>query len=389
MPTSFRTLVSTKGEATKPGETNLERGRIWSFIPSGNMNPLCFCWCPPSAGVAVIEVWGAGGSGGHGACCGYSIPGNAGAYTKKTICFSQKQSCCTFICGRTDHACRENRGCFKGCSKPGQVCWRVGNQTHNDVSTFENNQPCHGCMCAQGGRGALGICSTGESFWCCTQCQRIAGTKLQNENCGLACNIYRDDCWYACGSQCRTTYERGTGDWDVGLEYATCWGSACCVSCCCGMVTASNAGPQWNWAKSYGGDVCCCGHFSCSAYFMCNSNDNCCMMQYLATPAGQYARDGAVLIFNPERNSEYANGGGGSGHNHSAAIGAVSRSPGQYIPWSYCWGFGGGCGCYGDANCHSYTPPGHPSHASTFCENLNDAGMQGGPSAVKIKFITS
>ena len=36
-------------------------------------------------GTAIIEVWGAGGSGARMCCCGDGLTGNAGAYVKKTI----------------------------------------------------------------------------------------------------------------------------------------------------------------------------------------------------------------------------------------------------------------------------------------------------------------
>jgi hypothetical protein len=381
MPTSLRTLVSTKGSADLPSEFHLERGRIWSYVPSMNQTPVCFCWCPPSAGIAVIEVWGAGGSGARMCCCGWSIPGNAGAYSRKTICFSQRQSCCTFVCGVADHACRESNLCFKGCSRPGVACWRVGDSSHLccipgiGSSAPLAGVPCDGCICSQGARGGISMCTTGESGWCCYMCHWFCGTKLANENCGLICNIIKDNCTCICGCMSRMQYD---------CCFANCWGATCCVA----QVCTQNAGPQWNWARAYGGDINCCGHFSCSAFLQCNTQDNCCFVQYLATPAGHVARDGSVLAVSLEQNNEFTNGDGAGGHQHNAMISAGSRNPSQHIPWSYCWGFGGGCGCYEDSGCYGYVPPGHPGVGATVCGNVRDTARKGGPAAIRIKFIT-
>lgn len=377
MATSLRTLVSTKGAALNPSEFNLEKGRVWSWVPGQSGSVMCFCWCPPSAGVAVIEVWGAGGSSSRMCCCGYGLPGNAGAFSRKCICFSQKQSCCTYVCGMVDHACRQSELCFRGCSRPGVVCWRVGDAIKNGIC---GGIPCDGCICAQGGRAGPSVCAPNTcSALCCFGSQYWCVTKLNNENCGIVCNIYVENCGCMCECLSRLQYD---------CCFANCWGSACCMAVVCPGQVYNNQGPVWNWARGYGGDQNCCGHFSCGTWLMCTSNDNCCHIQYLATPAGQYSRDGGVVVFGMEQSNEFSNGGGSGMHQHLAALSALTRHPTQHIPWAYCWGYGGGCGCYEDSGCIAMLPPGHPGAGATFCPDLRDTGKKGGPAAVRIKFIT-
>ena len=173
MPSSFRSLVQSKLNFVADDEENLEQGRIWMFTPGTVRTNYCtgFCWKAPADGTAIIEVWGAGGSGGRMCCCGFGIPGNPGAYAKKTITVATGCRICGtigFSCGNADAMC------FRGCSEPTQLCW---------FSSTSN-----GCICAQGGRGGTSICSTGTSAYCCFTASNFCTTKLNNENCGLVCN---------------------------------------------------------------------------------------------------------------------------------------------------------------------------------------------------------
>lgn len=406
MPSSFKSLVGTKAESLNPSEINLEKGQVWGFQPNINLTPNCFCWCPPAgrAGIVVIDMWGAGGSSARMCCCGYSLPGNAGAYVRKTFCISAKQTCCTFVCGVAHNACRESNLCFRGCSGPAQVCYSVGlcgNQnvnnfpTANDSTSFgaggggiacsgcDYSYLCHrqfeGCLCAQGGRGGVSLCTTGESAWCCFTCQWFCGTKFNNENCGLICNVQNSHCVYMCGCSPSFIYPQ--------CCYANCWGSPCCVVEMCGGNYRT--GPQPHIARGFGGDINCCGHFSCMAYFSCQANNACCLTAYIPGPAGIISQDGIVTAVSFEDNNEYSNFAGTGGHQHNFMISAASRMPSQGIPWAYCWGFGGGCGCYEDSGCYAYVPPGFGAAPAHVCVNVRDTGRKGGNAAVRIKFIAS
>ena len=171
---SLREQLLVKYDSIVNNEENLETGRIWMYTETNVRTKLHtgFCWKAPATGTAVIEVWGAGGSGARMCCCGFGLPGNNGAYSKKTITV---QSGC-YVCGNIGYSCGNQQDlCFRGCSEPTQVCW-FGNGTN-------------GCICAQGGRGGTSICSTTPSGYCCYTANGFCTTKTLNENCGVVCNF--------------------------------------------------------------------------------------------------------------------------------------------------------------------------------------------------------
>jgi hypothetical protein len=176
MATSFRNLVGTKNQSiyadSTGGETNLERGKIWSFTPGTDFAKNNACWIAPADGTVVLEIIGAGGSGARMCCCGGGLPGNAGAYAKKTFKVAQGQRICGcygFACGNADAMC------FRGCSEPSMVCYQ----------SISGN----GCMCAQGGKGGVTYCSTGTSMFCCFGGNGFCRTGPFNDNCGIVCNV--------------------------------------------------------------------------------------------------------------------------------------------------------------------------------------------------------
>jgi len=153
-------------------EDNLETGRIYSFTEGNTYTKFCkqICWCPNSNGTAIIEIWGAGGSGAKMCCCGGGIPGNSGSYSRKEISMSSSNTitgCTGFACGNSDALC------FRGCSEPTMICW---------FSTTSN-----GCMCARGGKGGVSICSTSPSMYCCFRANGFCYTNT-GPNCGTICN---------------------------------------------------------------------------------------------------------------------------------------------------------------------------------------------------------
>jgi hypothetical protein len=93
-PQTLSQLLRARNESIRPNleETNLETGTIFMYSEGTTYSPYAsnqgsgFCWKPPTYGCAIIEAWGAGGSAGKVACCGYGLPGNSGAYSKKSIC---------------------------------------------------------------------------------------------------------------------------------------------------------------------------------------------------------------------------------------------------------------------------------------------------------------
>ena len=86
---SLKSLLATKSDAfaTPEEEQNLEKGRIYTYNPGTNYSRLwcCFCFHPEESGIAVVDIWGAGGSGAEMCCCGFGLAGNSGAYTRRTV----------------------------------------------------------------------------------------------------------------------------------------------------------------------------------------------------------------------------------------------------------------------------------------------------------------
>ena len=320
---SLKSLLGAKDQALYAAEENLERGKIILWSPGTDFNNFCqgVCWTAPTNGTAVIEIWGAGGSGSRMCCCGFGLPGNPGAYARKTVYMNKGCYICGWVgmpCGNADALC------FRGCSQATCLCWR-GNGGRG------------GCMCAQGGRGGTSICSTTPSAYCCFRANGFCVTKTSGENCGIVCNYRRPECqdWVAC---------------------------------------------------AYGGDVNVGGMFSCVSYFGCYPECICSTTFHLAVPPGQYAECGGVVSFASERRSEFSRWGGGA-HQHIAALNGMSRWPQQGIPWAYCWGFGGYCGCYENEGCTSFAPIGHPGMGATPCPGVRDHGTKGGQGAIRIRFI--
>ena len=180
---SLRSLLGTKQDAfVSVTEENLEKGRIYVYTPGTNYSRLwCgFCFHPDTSGTAVVEIWGAGGSGAEMCCCGFGTPGNAGAYVRKTVSMAPGD----FICGYIGQSCGNATAlCFRGCSEATQVRFCIGGQET--------------CACAEGGKGGLTYCSTNSSYYCCYRANGFCVTRTDNDNCGIVCN-HCNGSWIAC-----------------------------------------------------------------------------------------------------------------------------------------------------------------------------------------------
>lgn len=174
---SLSNLISSRISNLAGNETNLERGEITVFYP-GTMteNFRCqICWKPPRRGVAEIEIWGAGGSSPRQCCCAAGVPGNPGAYVKKTVEVSPD----SFVAGTVGYSCG-NAGalCFRGCSE--STCITI---CHLGGCT---------CLCAEGGSGGRNRCHTGGSIACCIQgTYGLPSHQLPNagNGCRMLCNL--------------------------------------------------------------------------------------------------------------------------------------------------------------------------------------------------------
>ena len=180
---SLKSLLGTKQDAfVSVAESNLEKGQIFTYHDGANYSRIwCgFCFHPDVSGTAVVEAWGPGGSGAEMCCCGFGLPGNSGAYVKKTVVMSAGD----YICGCLGQSCGNSDSlCFRGCSEPTMLRFCIGGSET--------------CVCAEGGRGGITYCSTNSSFYCCYRANGFCVTKTDNNQCGIICNQC-NGAWVAC-----------------------------------------------------------------------------------------------------------------------------------------------------------------------------------------------
>ena len=254
-------------------------------------------------------------------CCGDGLPGNAGAYVKKTITVEAGDT----LTGSTGMACQAHPLCHSGCSDPTGVCWVTANNGN-------------GCLCARGGYGGKTMCTTGSSLYCCFRAQGFCTVRCNNDNCGMVCN-WCDGAWPA---------------------------------------------------EGYGGDVNCCGQLSCSSFFGCCPHCKCRFQQHVATPAGLFAENGALITFQKESDgTPMSQWSGNQLFQFYAALNLATKSPYQGNPLSYCWRSDRSCGCYEMQGCNNYLPVGTGGIGPNPCPEVRDHGIRGGFGGVRIKFIPS
>lgn len=196
---SLRTLTNNKFSSVAITETNLEKGQVFLYTPGFEKGgTFSFCWNPPGSGTAIIEIWGASGSGAQMCCCGGGLPGNPGAYSKKTIAVTA--SC--FVCGTVGNSCGNSSAlCYRGRSEPTTICWTGSGS--------------NGCACAEGGIGGYSFCSTGTGLYCCYVAANYCGT-LIGSSCGIICN-------YGAGAPAGCCAQSYGGD-------VNCFGGFSCVT---------------------------------------------------------------------------------------------------------------------------------------------------------------
>lgn len=134
-------------------EQNLEEGEIIIYTNNAafpNDTSTLFCWVADAPGKVVIEAWGAGGSSSGGCCCGTTMPGNPGAYAKKTLNVIPGD----IITGNPGAACgNPSTNCCRGTGIPTCVVILAGGDCM--------------CMCVESGGTGVWACGTGTSGFCC------------------------------------------------------------------------------------------------------------------------------------------------------------------------------------------------------------------------------
>jgi hypothetical protein len=175
---NLSTLLSNRVAPTR-GTEELRLGSIFYFSQATTGAQICsnhmcnYCWRSPGTGCAVIELWGPGGNAGLMCCCsGGSLPGNSGAYSRRTIAVTGS----SYVCGWVGTSCCPvNSLCWVGCSSCSVAC-------------LFNITAANCLMVSQGGAGGFTFCSTSSAPFCCFAANNWCNT-LCSACCGIICNV--------------------------------------------------------------------------------------------------------------------------------------------------------------------------------------------------------
>lgn len=383
-------LLGNRELAWKDG---LEKGRVWVYSDGNMYSGFCnnFCWRPPGCGKVTIEIWGAAGSTAEMCCCGTGVDGNPPAYVKKCICVCPSN----YVCGYVGRSCNNADDlCFRGCSESTCVCWygcapnplyrdgfdvcaqeswkgnnpwgwgtyRNGAESINNVGTTRlqagfneghfatptSGSLCqaagatNGCLCAQGGRGGVSYCMDTKSSYSCFMTNYWCGNRV-----GPGHNMC-DTGNSACGRVC---------NWCQGPGFVAC---------------------------AWGGDINCCGGYSCVDFLGCLQTCPCQTLRHIRTAAGVYASEGATISFYTDGDTPQFSWAG-TGLNLLNALPMLSRSP-SHTMYAACWVGARSCGCYNMNGCNHFVPYGVPGVGPEACPNVRDHGMRGGMGMVRITY---
>lgn len=328
-----RTIISDKIFE----ETNLIHGDYHLFLAPGTQcktsNWLNRTWTSPdTAGTAIIEVWGASGSAPCVRCCGYGLPGNPGAYAKKTINFSGGALTLNMTLGAS---CNDSTATtFKGTSGNSCVCWSIVGGLN-------------GTICAGGGRGGTGWCSNaGSNIYCCAIASGFCYTNIS----------------------------------DLGDPYYT----VCGISDGCGMIC--NIKTDAEIAVAIGGDINKPGGFSCTLFQHCNPCCRCHIVNFVKSSPGRFSCEGVILpVHNAYCLGSYMFSGEGT-LDLLASLSSVSRTPVQGQPTLTCLG---SSNCGNQQNHTLYTnqlPYGIPANGQWPYDGNTGWGFRGGMGAIKLNY---
>ena len=312
----------------------------------------CFCWSATGNGTAVVEIWGAGGSTGRQCCCASSLPGNPGAYSKKTICVQTGD----WIRGIAGMACGH---------RDANSIFFTGTSEGTCITLCTTANGCD-CMCAQGGIGGYSICTCNVCQMCCwclmgfhvsrfpirCTCNTCCAVTNSNENnfCGIVCNF-------------KGAYDGASGGPGVGAQ-----------------------------AYAWGGDVNKTAGFSCLSFYRTHASDAgnyCRNVMHVQTSPGIISEDGAMLTF-PHGNC--GSMGCASGMSLVGALNALNvagKHPSMPTIHTACVGCLRTCGCFEMQACMPFMPAGVPGPGTGTSGDVRGTGLRGGPGMVRIKFIGS
>jgi hypothetical protein len=321
-------------------EQNLEKGKIFTWsITHDKATEFCsgVHWRFPAAGRAVIEVWGAAGSGGKMCCCGAGLPGNPGAYAKKEIVVDTD----TYVCMKVGASCgNASTLCMRGCSQA--TCMYVCSPNGLLTGGIGTSQCI--CLCAEGGMGGANYCNCSSANY--DPINRFSGCNYfvtNNTGCGVVCNNGTTHNWLP------TAY-----------------------------------GGDTNWSPSE--DPATTGRFSCLEVNHCNM---CCYDCYRATivvPPGIWG-DSEQKIQHYYACNDWKSNRQQGFDDYMAKINSMSRSPIMGHPFWMCANSVNYCGCYEYQGCHTVVSHAIPGYGGMTCTSIRDHGGRGGHGAIKIRFI--
>jgi len=216
-------LLRDRAQVYRRGRESLRDGEIFYFTFLETAAGRCqFCWIAPAAGTAIVELWGASGSGGRMCCCSQvGIPGNPGAYSKRTIDVTG----ISYVCGWVGCAPEPNTLCYAGRSQCSVAC------------IF--NSSCNSTLSATGGFGGYTQCTTSTAQFFCLRCVTpfCSTDQSAGAGCGVVCNI---------GGPNAATEATASGG-EVNLN-----GGFSCTRFWCNLNCAITSGPDQTLAISPG-----------------------------------------------------------------------------------------------------------------------------------------
>lgn len=168
-------LLTQRQQRNRSVQDTKRNGMEWFFTHTnvtGNQvgTPCYYCWISPGTGRAVIELWGASGSGSLMCCCsGGGLPGNPGGYTKINVSVTAS----SYVCG------------WVGCSPHGGCLCYPGQSGCSVACLF--NTGCNNVLRSMGGFGGYTNCSTSTAHYCCLVAAGFNHTLISNF-CGIVCN---------------------------------------------------------------------------------------------------------------------------------------------------------------------------------------------------------
>lgn len=217
---TLRNLLEDRNRARRRGIEKTKGGDVFYHVFQDTHGGRCqFCWQSPATGVAVVELWGAAGSGARMCCCSQAgVPANSGAYSRRTV-----QVCAnSYVCG------------FLGCStqSTARLCY-AGRSPCSVACIFLSGS--NATMIAQGGFGGWTNCTTSTPQYCCLAC--LFCSTNTGAGCGIICNIGGPN------GSVQATATGGDVNVPGGISCSRMW---CCRNC------GHQSAPQQTLALSAG-----------------------------------------------------------------------------------------------------------------------------------------